>query len=126
MSGILFDCDGVLVDSEQWSCGAWVPVLKKHGIDVELADIQVFLGRSDASVLAHYARQTGRSLSDDLIGEKESVYFDHSPRRAGDLPRPDRSTGPTCRAERSHGRGLVWPPPQDSLFPRAGGPTRPL
>lgn len=76
MSGILFDCDGVLVDSEQWSCGAWIPVLKKHGIDVELADIQVFLGRSDASVLAHYARQTGRSLSDDLIGEKESVYFD--------------------------------------------------
>ena len=45
-------------------------MLKKHGIDVELADIGVFLGRSDASVLAHYARQTGRSLSDDLIGEK--------------------------------------------------------
>ena len=76
MKGILFDCDGVLVDSERWSCGAWIPVLKRCGIEVELADIKAFLGRSDAAVLAHYARQTGRPFSNDLIAEKESVYFD--------------------------------------------------
>ena len=76
MKGILFDCDGVLVDSERWSCGAWISVLKRCGIEVDLADIEAFLGRSDAAVLAHYARQTGRPLSNDLIAEKESAYFD--------------------------------------------------
>ena len=55
MKGILFDCDGVLVDSERWSCGAWTPVIERRGIEVELADIKAFLGRSDAAVLAHYA-----------------------------------------------------------------------
>lgn len=76
MYGVLFDCDGVLVDSERWSCGAWLPVLKKRGIDAELADIEAFLGQSDATVLAHYARLTGQTLPDALIDEKEEVYFD--------------------------------------------------
>jgi HAD superfamily hydrolase (TIGR01509 family) len=76
MYGILFDCDGVLVDSERWSCGAWIPVLKTRGIRAELADIEVFLGQSDAAVLAHYARQTGQELPDELIAEKEATYFE--------------------------------------------------
>ena len=76
MKGILFDCDGVLVDSDRWSCGAWIPLLKRCGIEVELSDIKAFLGHSDAAVLAQYARQTGSPFSNDLIAEKESVYFD--------------------------------------------------
>lgn len=76
MYGVIFDCDGVLVDSEPWSCGAWLPVLKKRGINAELADIEAFLGQSDGAVLAHYARATGRALPDALIAEKEEAYFD--------------------------------------------------
>lgn len=86
MFGILFDCDGVLVDSERWSCGAWVPVLKQHHINVNLTDIQAFLGRSDAAVLAHYAQQTGRPLSEDLIEEKESAYFEQARGRLESFP----------------------------------------
>ncbi len=76
MYGVIFDCDGVLVDSERWSCGAWLPVLKKRGIDAELADIEAFLGQSDGAVLAHYARETGQALSEALIAEKEALYFE--------------------------------------------------
>ncbi|MBI2886986.1 MAG: HAD hydrolase-like protein, partial [Chloroflexi bacterium] len=54
ISGLIFDCDGVLVDSEKFSCGAWLPVLRRRGIEVELSDIEAFIGQSDQAVLEHY------------------------------------------------------------------------
>ena len=39
MVSVIFDCDGVLVDSEILSCGAWLPVLHRGGIEAELADV---------------------------------------------------------------------------------------
>ncbi len=76
MYGIIFDCDGVLVDSEKWSCGAWLPVLQHQGIEAELTDIEAFLGQSDAAVLQHFSRETGRTLPSELIAEKEQQYYE--------------------------------------------------
>jgi HAD superfamily hydrolase (TIGR01509 family) len=76
MYSILFDCDGVLVDSEKWSCGAWLPVLARRGIHAQLADIEAFIGQSDTAVLNHFSQQTGLDLSGDLVAEKETEYFD--------------------------------------------------
>ena len=76
MYGIIFDCDGVLVDSEKWSCGAWLPVLQRQGIDADLADIEAFLGQSDSAVLKHFSHKTGRTLPSELIAEKERQYYE--------------------------------------------------
>ena len=35
---MIFDCDGVRVDSEHLSCGAWLPVLARHGAEAEIAE----------------------------------------------------------------------------------------
>ncbi len=52
---IIFDCDGVLVDSEVLSCRCLAQVLATHGIDVEVEEaMDLFLGRSTAAVFAHY------------------------------------------------------------------------
>ena len=76
MHGIIFDCDGVLVDSEKWSCRAWLPVLQQQGIQAELADIQAFIGKSDQAVLDHFRRQTGTPLPAEMISAKEREYFE--------------------------------------------------
>ena len=55
MKGIIFDCDGVLVDSEKWSCSAWLPVLRHYGITAQLPQIEAFLGRSDQALLDHFS-----------------------------------------------------------------------
>jgi len=78
MYGILFDCDGVLVDSEKWSCGSWLPVLAQHGVHAQLADIEAFIGQSDGAVLKHYSKKTGLALSADLVAEKEKEYFNQA------------------------------------------------
>jgi HAD superfamily hydrolase (TIGR01509 family) len=73
---LIWDCDGVLVDSEKHSCSAWLPVLRRRGIDVELDYIETFIGRSDGAVLADLAQRTGRILDEaDILEEREREYF---------------------------------------------------
>ncbi len=60
---IIFDCDGVLVDSEPLSCGALAAALTRHGIDASLETVfDRFLGRSFATVEAHVLAITGAGL----------------------------------------------------------------
>jgi HAD superfamily hydrolase (TIGR01509 family) len=52
---IIFDCDGVLVDSEVLSCRCLSKVLAAYGIDLGLDQaLELFLGRSVSAVLEHY------------------------------------------------------------------------
>jgi HAD superfamily hydrolase (TIGR01509 family) len=52
---IIFDCDGVLVDSEVLSCRCLSEVLARNGINVGVDQaLELFLGRSTAAVLEHY------------------------------------------------------------------------
>lgn len=69
---IIFDCDGVLVDSEMLSCQCLTDVLASYGIALELAAaLELFLGRSTAAILQHYAVQ-GRALPDDFLADLKS------------------------------------------------------
>ena len=75
MHAVIFDMDGVLVDSEDLSCGAWLPVLRRRGLELQLADIQVFIGQADRAILQHYRQVTGLDLGNELIAEKEREFF---------------------------------------------------
>ncbi|MBV9456669.1 MAG: HAD family hydrolase [Bradyrhizobium sp.] len=64
---IIFDCDGVLVDSEMLSCRCLCEVLATHGVRLELSGaLELFLGRSTAALLQHYSAM-GRSLPDNFL-----------------------------------------------------------
>ena len=66
---IIFDCDGVLVDSEVLSCRCLTDVLARYGIVLTLDQaLDLFLGRSTSAVLQHYAA-LGRSIPDDFLSE---------------------------------------------------------
>jgi HAD superfamily hydrolase (TIGR01509 family) len=52
---IIFDCDGVLIDSEVLSCRCLSEVLAGYGINLGLDQaLELFLGRSTTAVLDHY------------------------------------------------------------------------
>jgi HAD superfamily hydrolase (TIGR01509 family) len=66
---IIFDCDGVLVDSELLSCNALVECLRRHGVEVNLdTAVDLFLGRS-ARAISDYCEATGRRLPDVFFAE---------------------------------------------------------
>ncbi len=53
---IIFDCDGVLVDSEILSCACLSEALGECGIELSAdAALELFVGRSMAAILQHYA-----------------------------------------------------------------------
>ena len=73
---IIFDCDGVLVDSEVLSCRCLSDVLAACSIELELADaLELFLGRSTAAVLQHYRAQ-GRTLPDSFLTDLKGRVFE--------------------------------------------------
>lgn len=55
MRPIVFDCDGVLVDSEQLAWSAWREVLATHGITLTDEDVALLTGRTDKDAHAHFA-----------------------------------------------------------------------
>jgi HAD superfamily hydrolase (TIGR01509 family) len=59
---IIFDCDGVLVDSEVLSCRCLMDLLRRHEIDADFDIVfERFLGRSVRAVTDHY-RAHGRAI----------------------------------------------------------------
>jgi HAD superfamily hydrolase (TIGR01509 family) len=66
---IIFDCDGVLVDSEVLSCHCLSRVLATYGIDLGLDQaLELFLGRSVSAVLEHY-QALGHSIPEQFSTE---------------------------------------------------------
>ena len=66
---IIFDCDGVLVDSELLSCNALISCLCRHAVHVDLhTAIDAFLGRSPRAV-QDYCAQNGHVLPGGFFAE---------------------------------------------------------
>src|SRR5262249_54789701 len=66
---VIFDCDGVLLDSEVLSCTALVDCLRQQAIEVDLETvIDRFLGRSPRAII-DYCASIGRILPPSFFAE---------------------------------------------------------
>jgi HAD superfamily hydrolase (TIGR01509 family) len=66
---IIFDCDGVLVDSEVLSCRCLSETLAAYGIDLGVDQaLDLFLGRSVTTVFQHY-EALGRAIPGQFAAE---------------------------------------------------------
>ncbi len=76
---IIFDCDGVLIDSEVLSCSCLADVFQSHGVRIALDEvIERFLGRGFAAVPAYFEACTGRplpgSFAADLRARQKAIF----------------------------------------------------
>jgi HAD superfamily hydrolase (TIGR01509 family) len=64
---VIFDCDGVLVDSEVISCRAHAETLSQHGYPITADEVLVrFLGVSDREARQSIENEMGRRLPEDF------------------------------------------------------------
>lgn len=64
---VIFDCDGVLVDSEVISCRAHAEMLTRHGYPITSDEVLArFLGVSDREARLIIEAELGRDLPDDF------------------------------------------------------------
>jgi HAD superfamily hydrolase (TIGR01509 family) len=73
---VIFDCDGVLVDSEVISCRAHAQTLTRHGYPItEQQVFERFLGRSTRQANLEVEADLGRSLPDDFHSQLQDELF---------------------------------------------------
>ena len=74
---VIFDCDGVLVDSETLSCAAVARIMERHGVACGARDALVrFLGRPASAVTDDYVRRAQRPLPADFVQQWRADLFD--------------------------------------------------
>ena len=80
---VIFDCDGVLVDSELISCRAHAQTLSRHGYAItEQQVLDRFLGVSDREARLTIEAESGRLLPDDFEAQVKAATLQFY---AGDL-----------------------------------------
>jgi HAD superfamily hydrolase (TIGR01509 family) len=80
---IIFDCDGVLVDSELISCRAHAETLVRHGYPITPDEVLArFLGVSDREARLAIEAELGRHLPDDFEAQVKAATLQFY---AGDL-----------------------------------------
>lgn len=75
---VVFDLDGVLVDSELLSCGATADLLTAHGLPMTEPEVRrLFLGKPISAVFKH-ARTLGHELPPSFAADKERLYAERA------------------------------------------------
>jgi HAD superfamily hydrolase (TIGR01509 family) len=84
---VIFDCDGVLVDSEVISCCAHAQTLNRHGYPITPDQVlDRFLGVSDHEARLTIEAELGHSLPDDFETEMKQSVLQHYADELRDIP----------------------------------------
>ena len=123
---VIFDCDGVLIDSERIAVRTDVKVIAKLGWALTEAEcIERFVGLSDKTIKAAIEAHLGRPLSDDWDAEFQPLYRDAFAAELTPVPGVvdalDRITLPTCVASSSSHDKLRFTLGLTGLYERFAG-----
>jgi HAD superfamily hydrolase (TIGR01509 family) len=67
---IIFDCDGVLVDSEVLSCSCLADIFRRHGASLSVEEVtDRFLGRSPSAIEAYWTSARRESVPPNFFEE---------------------------------------------------------
>lgn len=102
---IIFDCDGVLVDSELLSCRCLSEVLAEFGLVLSAEQaLELFLGRSTKAIEQHY-RDLGQAVPDGFLPRLKSHVLETFAASLEPIPGVEavisRLTVPFCLASSS-------------------------
>jgi len=65
---VIFDCDGVLVDSESLGCRTLIELAAEYGVSIDLAEaLELFTGRKMSVCVAEVERRRGAAVPDTFI-----------------------------------------------------------
>jgi HAD superfamily hydrolase (TIGR01509 family) len=84
---VIFDCDGVLVDSEIISCLTVVRVFERHGVACDLATVLTrYLGRPASTVTDDFVRLARRPLPTGFVDDWRTELFEAFARQLLPVP----------------------------------------
>jgi HAD superfamily hydrolase (TIGR01509 family) len=75
LTGVIFDCDGTLVDSEPLSGETWRRVTRPYGYEITDDDLAAVTGFPYVRTHAFFAARVGLPAADELLPELNRVLF---------------------------------------------------
>ena len=63
LQGVIYDMDGVLVDSEEFICRAAIAMFVEHGLEVSPDDFRPFVGTGENRYIGGVAEKYGLHLN---------------------------------------------------------------
>lgn len=77
IKAIIFDCDGVLVNTEHLKYQAWKDAFKNHNIDFILQDYLPLIGQSSNSIFGKIKRSKKLNIDNgvSIIQQKNNIYW---------------------------------------------------
>jgi HAD superfamily hydrolase (TIGR01509 family) len=123
---VIFDCDGVLVDTERIAVRVDVVVLARIGWPLTEAEIvERFVGRTDAYMRAEIERQLGRPIAADWEAEYHHLYREAFEAELapvdGIVEALDRIRLPTCVASSGSHEKMRYTLGKTGLYERFAG-----
>lgn len=76
MIGIIFDCDGTLVDSEYAHFLSWQAALKKRGVALNMEGFFSLSGNSGAYIAEKFLKQFNLDSVEAILADKREVYHE--------------------------------------------------
>ena len=87
ISHVIFDCDGVLIDSEKISMAVDIALLAENGIHLTEAEMyRRFVGPTFEDMTAELEREYKKTLPPDLAARKDSMMLEHYRRDLKPVP----------------------------------------
>jgi beta-phosphoglucomutase len=87
IKGVLFDMDGVLVDSEEYICRAAIEMFSEFGVSVKPEDFQPFVGMGENRYIGGVAEKYNMAADIDLIKNRTyKIYEEITRGRLDPLP----------------------------------------
>lgn len=86
---LIFDCDGVLVDSEPLHCLTWQETFRKHGVEMPTEALMRFVGLSSPQTMSVLLDEKLMLDCDDpeiLIREKRELFWRYVEERLQEIP----------------------------------------
>lgn len=76
IKAIIFDCDGVLVDTEELKFQAWAKVLEESGITLSLERYQSLIGQTGLSILKSISQDHQIEFDPNIVDKKNELYWE--------------------------------------------------
>jgi beta-phosphoglucomutase family hydrolase len=80
IKGLIFDCDGTLVDTMPVHFIAWTAALEKHGLELDEKRFYEFAGMPTQKIIEILSAEQGIEVSaEEIAHEKEQMYLEAIP-----------------------------------------------
>lgn len=88
IKAVIFDCDGVLIDTEHLKYQAWRDAFKKYNIDFNLQDYLPLIGKGSKDIVKEFCKVKNLNVNNcfSIIQEKNQLY--RMKQKNGILPIP--------------------------------------